>query len=277
MIVSWSDASGPADRIKTVVIHSRPAPQPEAAPRGADPFGNEWRDTKRAAPHPAPPPSAPAPAPASGPAQSPQPTTSDAELLRAFLAGAGVPELKLPPLSPKLMEIFGQLLREATKGTLDLLAARAITKREMRADMTVIVAAENNPLKFSPNVEAAMSHLLSPQGRGFMTPLRAMRDAYDDLRAHQFAFVAGMRAALAGVLSRFDPGTLEQRLTEKSMIDSVLPMNRKAKLWGLFEQLHSDIQREAEDDFDALFGREFLRAYEAQLARLEREAKNRGN
>jgi FHA domain-containing protein len=271
MIVSWTDAAGPPDRIKTVVIHSRPTPPPDAAPRRTDPFGNQWRDTKRAAP-PAP----PAPTPASPPAQPPQPTASDAELLRAFLAGAGVPELKLPPLSPKLMEIFGQLLREATKGTLDLLAARAITKREMRADMTVIVAAENNPLKFSPNAEAAMSHLLSPQGRGFMTPLRAMRDAYDDLRAHQFAFVAGMRAALAGVLARFDPGTLEQRLTEKSMIDSVLPMNRKAKLWGLFEQLHSDIQREAEDDFDALFGREFLRAYEAQLARLEREAKNRG-
>lgn len=272
MIVSWSDASGPADRIKTVIFQSRPAPaRPEAASRGVDDFGNEWKGAKPAAPDV--PLAGAAQAPSSRPPQS---TASDAELLRAFLAGAGVPDLKLPALSPKLMEIFGQLLREATKGTLDLLAARAITKRELRADMTVIVAAENNPLKFSPNVEAAMSHLLSPQGRGFMTPLRAMRDAYDDLRAHQFAFVAGMRAALAGVLARFDPGALEHRLTEKSMIDSVLPMNRKAKLWGLFEQLHADIQREAEDDFDALFGREFLRAYEAQLARLEREAKNRG-
>jgi FHA domain-containing protein len=270
MVVSWSDASGPADRIKTVIFQARSAPpQPEAAARGVDDFGNQWKG------HAGPdvPPDRPAPATASRPPQS---AGSDAELLRAFLAGAGVPDLKLPPLSPKLMEIFGQLLREATKGTLDLLAARAITKRELRADVTVIVAAENNPLKFSPNVEAAMSHLLSPQGRGFMTPLRAMRDAYDDLRAHQFAFIAGMRAALAGVLARFDPGALEHRLTEKSMIDSVLPMNRKAKLWALFEQLHSDIQREAEDDFDALFGREFLRAYEAQLARLEREGKNRG-
>jgi FHA domain-containing protein len=267
MIVSWEGVGSPG-KVKTVVIPSRAAPsQGESAPRARDPFGNEWTDPPSAAPRgAAPPPGERATPPRSGP--------SDQELLRAFLAGAGVPELQLPALSPKLMEIFGQLLREATKGTLDLLAARAITKREMRADMTMIVASENNPLKFSPNAEAAMSHLLAPQGRGFMTPLRAMRDAYDDLRAHQFAFVAGMRAALTGVLARFDPETLERRLTEKSVIDSVLPMNRKAKLWNLFEQLHSDLQREAEDDFDALFGREFLRAYEAQLAKLEQAGKD---
>ena len=38
-----------------------------------------------------------------------------------------------------------------------------------------------------------------------MPPARAMRDAFDDLRAHQFGFMAGMRAALEGVLGRFDP------------------------------------------------------------------------
>ena len=268
MIVSWGEAAGSPGKVKTVVIPSRAAQsQGEPAPRAVDPFGNEWEGPQAAAlPGPA--------APVGERTAPPRPGPSDQELLRAFLAGAGVPELQLPALSPKLMEIFGQLLREATKGTLDLLAARAITKREMRADMTMIVASENNPLKFSPNAEAAMSHLLAPQGRGFMTPLRAMRDAYDDLRAHQFAFVAGMRAALTGVLARFDPATLERRLTEKSVIDSVLPMNRKAKLWGLFEQLHADLQREAEDDFDALFGREFLRAYEAQLAKLEQAGKD---
>ena len=271
MIVSWGEAAGPPGKIKTVVIGSRSAaPQAEPSPPPVDPFGNQWKQKLAGR----------AQGPAGTPAQPSSPhrgAPSDKELLRAFLTGAGVPDLQLPSLSPHLMEIFGQLLREATKGTLDLLAARAITKREMRADMTMIVASENNPLKFSPNVEAAMSHLLAPQGRGFMTPVRAMRDAYDDLRAHQFAFIAGLQAALTGVLARFDPGALERRLTEKSVIDSVLPMNRKAKLWDLFERLYSEIQREAEDDFNALFGREFLRAYEAQLAKLEQDRMDRGN
>ena len=213
-----------------------------------------------------------APVPAGATALSP---AQQDELLRAFLAGAGVPDLKMPSgLTPQLMNMFGRLLREATQGTLDLLLARALTKREVHAEVTMIVARENNPLKFSPNVEVALSHLLAPQGRGFMTPLRAMKDAYNDLRSHQLGFMAGMRAALAGVLERFDPQHLEKRLSQKSVMDSLLPMNRRAKLWDLFSELYGDISKEAEDDFHALFGREFLRAYEEQVAKLEREDKD---
>jgi FHA domain-containing protein len=106
-----------------------------------------------------------------------------------------------------------------------------------------------------------------------MPPLEAMKDAYADLRAHQFGFMAGMRAALAGVLKRFDPSMLEQRLTQKTMIDSLLPMSRRAKLWDLFAELYGEISKEAEDDFHALFGQEFLRAYEEQIAKLESEEK----
>jgi FHA domain-containing protein len=220
-------------------------------------------------------------APAPAPVQAPPPavarpatgrTAPPDELLQAFLKGAGVPDLPMPgPLSPQLMEIFGQLLREATQGTLDLLLARALTKREVHAEVTMIVARENNPLKFSPTAEVALTHLLAPQGRGFMTPVRAMRDAYNDLRSHQLGFMAGMQAALSGMLERFDPAHLEKRLTQKSMIDSLLPMGRKSKLWDLFSDLYGDISKEAEDDFHALFGKEFLRAYEEQIAKLEEE------
>jgi FHA domain-containing protein len=98
-----------------------------------------------------------------------------------------------------------------------------------------------------------------------------MRDAYDDLRAHQFGFMAGMRAALTGVLKRFEPAALEQRVLTRSVLDSLLPGARKARLWDLFEQMYGEISREAEDDFHALFGREFLRAYEEQVERLQAE------
>ena len=124
-----------------------------------------------------------------------------------------------------------------------MLAARAMTKREVRADMTVIVAKDNNPLKFSPDIEAALTHLLVPRGRGFMPPLRAVADAYDDLRAHQLGFMAGMRSALAVVLARFDPRALEQQLIGTSVVDSILPTHRKAKLWDLFGELYGTLSR----------------------------------
>jgi predicted component of type VI protein secretion system len=79
-----------------------------------------------------------APAPAGATALSP---AQQDELLRAFLAGAGVPDLKMPGgLTPQLMNMFGRLLRESTQGTLDLLLARALTKREVHAEVTMIVA-----------------------------------------------------------------------------------------------------------------------------------------
>ena len=209
-------------------------------------------------------PVAPAPEPASAGPAGPQ----EQALLRAFLQGAGISGIQSKSLTPETMEAIGKLLREAVQGTLDLLRARGLTKSEMRADVTMIMATDNNPLKFSPTVEAALTHLLSGQVHGFMPPLRAMKDAYDDLRAHQLGFLAGMRAALEEVLTRFAPQELAKRLTEQSMLDDLLPMNRKAKLWDLFLERHAAISGEAREDFNAAFGKAFRRAYEAQVKKL---------
>jgi FHA domain-containing protein len=173
------------------------------------------------------------------------------------------------PLTPETMATLGRLLRASTQAMLDLLLARALIKREFHADVTVIATRENNPLKFSPNVEAALAHLLAPRGYGFMAPVEAINDACNDLRAHQFGFMAGMRAALDGVLRRFDPARLEQRLAGNGIVDSMLPMHRKARLWAQFVELYADINHEAQEDFHALFGKEFLRAYQSQLDELE--------
>jgi FHA domain-containing protein len=103
--------------------------------------------------------------------------------------------------------------------------------------------------------------------------MRAMKDAYDDLRAHQFGFMAGMRAALDEVLGRFSPQELEKRLSNPSMLDSLLPTNRKAKLWDLFVERYRDVASEAREDFNAAFGKAFRRAYEAQVKNLRAEGR----
>ena len=278
----------PAAAELTQVVAPRPAgPAAEASPAASAGMVFSW-DQAPAAPAAPSAPAAPleappahaarvevsvekvdvAPLPASLPAAPP---AGQEVLMEAFLRGLGVP-VRLPGgLTPELMEQIGTMLREATQGTLELLTARALTKREVRAEVTMIVSKGNNPLKFSPDVGFALSQLLAPQGRGFMPPQEAMRDAYDDLRAHQFGFMAGMRAALAGVLKRFEPQALEQRVVARSLLDNLLPGSRKARLWDLFEQMYGEISQEAEDDFHALFGREFLRAYEEQVERLQAE------
>lgn len=223
-------------------------------------------------PLPPPPAAAFSPTPVQRPAAAPaeqQRTASDDELLAALLRGLG--NLHQPPamLTPGLMERIGTMLRSATEGTLQLLLTRQEFKREVRAEVTMIAAQANNPLKFSPTVEVALAHLLGPGVRGFMPAEAAMRDAFDDLRAHQFGVMVGMRAALAHVIARFEPEALEQKISAKSALDALFSSNRKAKLWDQFVALYGGIASEAEDDFHNLFGKAFLEAYEEQMARLK--------
>ncbi len=194
---------------------------------------------------------------------------NSAELLAAFAEGLGLQEQPMQRLGPDEMRLLGQLLREATQGTVELLLSRAALKREMRAEVTVIAARENNPLKFSPTVEVALQYLLGTPKPGFMGPGPAMRDAFNDLRAHQLGMMAGMRSALDGVLQRFDPAVLESRIAKRSSLASVLPGGRKAKLWELFQELYTQLSAEASDDFHQLFGKAFLAAYESYIEQLQ--------
>lgn len=253
--LSWTEdgRTVPQDRIATVIV---PSPGPDAAaalPPSAP--GAPVAPAGSAAPAPASAPSPAAAAPADG---------AD-ELLAALLRGAGLRDLAVPGgLTPERMEELGAVMRETMRGLLDLLAARAHAKREVRADATIVMSHDNNPLKFAPGLDAAITHLLVPRGQGFMPPLRSLADARESLRTHQEGFVAGMRAALAAVLERFDPARLEQRLAQSDDGGSLLSMTHKAKLWSHYEALYGEISREAETDFHFLFGEEFLRAYHAK-------------
>ena len=54
----------------------------------------------------------------------------------------------------------------------------------------------------------------------------------------------------------------------QGMMDKVLTANRKARMWDKMVELYDDIAREAEDDFQHLFGEKFSAAYEDQIGRL---------
>ncbi|MFO1217351.1 MAG: type VI secretion system-associated FHA domain protein TagH [Burkholderiaceae bacterium] len=188
----------------------------------------------------------------------------------ALLAGLQWARLPAGAPGPEQWQLVGALLRNMTDGLLDLLTARMVAKREFGAQATQLRTRENNPLKFSPDVDTALAHLLGPTERGFMPPLQATREAFDDLRAHQVALLAGMRAALDAVMARFDPAALEQRIARGGAFESLIPSQRKARLWDAYSQQFAQIVGEVEGDFDALLGRAFLKAYQAQLAELQR-------
>jgi FHA domain-containing protein len=217
------------------------------------------------------PPPAPARPAAQPPAAAPgQPATHE-ELWAAFSEGAGVALEPPQGLTPELMRLIGTLLRQSMEGTRRLVAARAATKQELRAEVTIVQSRHNNPLKFAPDGQAALEQLLQPPLRGFLPAAEAVADVMDDLLGHAIGTMAGTRAALDGVLARFVPDQLEAKLVGRSMLDTLVPMNRRAKLWELYLQHFDKVRAEAQDDFHNLFGRAFLQAYEQQLDRLHAE------
>jgi FHA domain-containing protein len=198
-------------------------------------------------------------------------------LTAAFLKGTGLSPNALPGgLTPEIMSVIGSLLRTATAGAIDMLAARAATKLEVQANVTIISAQSNNPLKFLPNAESALQQMLGKRMPGFMRADEAMRDAFDDLRAHEIGVIAGTRAALTEILGRFDPSLLEKCLAGGTLIDSLLPAIRKTKLWEIYLEQYAKIRREAEDDFQSVFGRSFLTAYEQETARVKAHTSESG-
>ena len=269
---SWPATSAPTPLAPAAPLASSTA----AIPNDWDPFGDMPSTTtaprapSSTIPDIDPPRAAPQPWP-SPPAVAPTSSAAPDALLASLLDGLNVPDLRLETLTPGLMRQIGQLLRESTRGTVELLAARTALKREVRAEVTMIVARENNPLKFSPSVEVALQHLLGPPARGFLPASAAMRDAFDDLRAHQIGVLAGMRAALEGLLARFDPAQLEATLAPRTGLATLIPASRKSRLWESFEALYSQLSREAEDEFHQLFGEAFVYAYETYIAQLQRD------
>jgi FHA domain-containing protein len=197
-------------------------------------------------------------------------SAADGEVLwRGFQNGVGV-DLPVPNgPSPELFSAIGAMLRIAVNGIHRLIAMRAVAKSEMHADVTMIQVRGNNPLKFSPEAAAALKMLLQPPMHGFMSGPAALRDAVIDLQSHQVGVMAGMRAALAAVLERFDPVQLETQLSSRSFIDTLMPSHRRAKLWELYVEHSRALKDEAQDDFNRLFGEAFLEAYNAQVRSLE--------
>ena len=262
-------------------IKARTAPQPPAPPRPAPRERVErvpTRDAEWNVPPPAPiaPVASPAPIATSAPPAAPPPVAASAlpapppsgaeppatANLAAVLEGAGLDPANV---TPELARTFGQILRVVVSGVMDVLRSRREVKDEFRMRMTRFRTVENNPLKFSANVEDALHNLLVKRNPAFLGPVEAFEDAFADLRNHQLAMLAGMRVAFESMLAEFDPDRLQEDFdrTSKGLVPA------KLRYWDLFRERRQDLVKDPEATFRRLFGEDFARAYEEQLKQLK--------
>ncbi|MGE7990118.1 type VI secretion system-associated FHA domain protein TagH [Pseudomonas sp. NPDC089554] len=202
------------------------------------------------------------------PAPVAAPVSSDSAVLDALLDGLGLPQLRTSRSPQALARLVGEMLREATGGTMGVLMTRALTKRESHIEMTMIGAHSNNPLKFFPDATSALSQMLSTDAPAYLAGVPALRAAFDDLRAHEMAVIAGMREALSEVVQRFEPERIAQGLAAPSALQRLLPSTRQAQLWARFSERYAQLVRDGDEDLQRIFVEKFSSAYQQQVSRL---------
>jgi type VI secretion system FHA domain protein len=205
------------------------------------------------------------PARPAAPAVRPGPAASPGVSLAAVLAGAGVDGTVV---TPELARDLGQILRVVVSGVIDVLQARQRIKDEFRMRMTTFKPTQNNPLKFSANVDDALYNLLIKRNSAFLGPVEAFEDAFDDIRNHQVAMLAGVRVAFEAMLAEFHPDRLQEEFDRQGK-GSLLAVPGKLRYWDQYRDKFSDMVSDADTSFRELFGDEFARAYEEQLERLK--------
>jgi type VI secretion system protein ImpI len=196
----------------------------------------------------------------------------DTAQLKALLDAAGIEGLDP---SSEAAQTLGAMLRAAVGGLMEVLRARERMKDELRVRGTTFKVANNNPLKFSANVDDAFHNLFVKRNPAYLDPAAAFEDAFRDVRDHQAAFLAAMRLAFESMLSQLDPNRLQEDFDRQIKKGSILGVPAKLRYWDLYRDKYSDLAKDAQGAFRSLFGDAFAKAYEEQLERLQGLARGR--
>jgi len=251
-----------------------PPAQPPRAPVSAPPSAHGAHGAQSPAPPgarvaqtSAPPSTRAMPQPQAPRASSPSAnTTFDWE---AFLRAAGVDASRVPPETAAVM---GDILRSVVQGLIEVLRARSEIKTEFRMAVTQVKVSENNPLKFAANAEDALGNLLGRRNPAYLPPKEAFDDALNDVRFHQLAMLAGVRAGFENLMNRFDPVQLQEIFDRQGKRGGLFG-GGKGNHWERYTERYQEMTADRDETFRRLFGEEFARAYEQQLSVLKR---NRG-
>ncbi|MDQ7997113.1 MAG: type VI secretion system-associated FHA domain protein TagH [Luteibacter sp.] len=179
-----------------------------------------------------------------------------------------VPSVPAPtPTPPSPTTGIEPLFALVLDGVMDVLRARAELKNGFRLPATLIQRRENNPLKFAPTGTEALARVLAAPNEAFLSGEAAIVDAMDDIREHQVALLAGVRAAFDDLIAQFDPARFEEGDTRRSRFGFAPASGPWERYRAHFQKLATD----PEERFRRLFGDEFARAYEDQLVRAKRD------
>ncbi|ACV27912.1 type VI secretion system-associated FHA domain protein TagH [Kangiella koreensis] len=189
--------------------------------------------------------------------------------LTALLKGLGLnaEEIQLSN-QPEFYHRLGAALRLSLQGMLDILRARASMKSEFRVMQTTIRTQENNPLKFSINVDEAIRNLFARRIPGFLNWDQAIQECFKDMSSHELALMAGTEGAVNAVLDQLSPENFTVEEDNNKSLEKWIPVAKKARHWDRYKDQYKRVNEELGQGSGKRFSEEFAEAYEAQLTAL---------
>jgi type VI secretion system FHA domain protein len=194
--------------------------------------------------------------------------------VEAFCKGAGIDISALPTdAHATMLTLAGQLLREVVHGMMEANKSRGEIKTRQDAVNPASLVSTNNPLKNAVSVDDGLLKLLDTHNSRYLGPVESIRESFTDLHCHQQAIISGMHAALNGIISRLDPGELQDRFDRTLNRGSLMGAANKLKYWDMYAEFFQVVNQRNSDGLPMSFADEFAQVYHERLAGLKNPKK----
>jgi len=198
----------------------------------------------------------------------------ESRMLAAFCKGAGIdtPEYT-GKTAEEAMFRLGETFQAMLDGIVESLRLRSAQRTELRQENTVIQPAANNIIKFSASAREALDRILDPKGKEYMDPIDSIRDALDDLNAHQRAMLKALPDVVNQYIEMFDPANLEAQFANSGR-NRLLGAANKVRYWDLYKDVYLVMCGEGGEGLPEAFADLMAEAYkrEVETTRAKREA-----
>lgn len=195
-----------------------------------------------------------------------QPTVNSVGLTGAFLKGLDIkPELQNALTTEKLWFEMGQGLNLLLTELMESLRQRALVKNQLRVNQTMFQTQQNNPIKFSANIDDVIQNLFIVNSASFLSARESIKESFIDTREHERALLSGADGVLKGILEQVSPSQINQQANNSANILKIIPGQSESKSWKLYQSLHNELTRDVNAKGAMALSDDFLKAYNDKI------------
>ncbi|WP_445222759.1 type VI secretion system-associated FHA domain protein (plasmid) [Bradyrhizobium sp. Pa8] len=196
---------------------------------------------------------------------SPAASSAEADELQKFWNAPGInPECPSSAQRREALAELGRAIAEMADGLQSILAAWTMVQNELHIEPAQARAGDNNAFKFMGSGHGALREALA-KDHALLPLSQSVREGFYDIKAHEVAAIAAMRAGVSNVLTHMSPQRIESHGANKGLFGTRI---NKATLWDRFVELHASMVDDIDRTVRTYIAEEFARTYHSWLPAL---------